>query len=108
MNVIKKLYSGRIGSLAFLVGNLISWGSLLIIGESNKVIPSNSFISIIKIMLILLLFWFMFSVIVRRLHDLNKSGWLSLLVFVPLVNTIFWVILLFKSGSHEVNKFGIP
>ena len=50
----------------------------------------------------------MFSVFTRRLHDLDKSGWLSLLVFVPLANVIMGIILLFKPGSHEVNRFGLP
>jgi uncharacterized membrane protein YhaH (DUF805 family) len=108
MNVIKRLYSGRIGSLAYLVGILMSWGGFWLIGVSNKAIPSNTLKSIIEILLLLLLFVFMFSVFTRRLHDFNKSGWLSLLVFVPLVNAILGIILLFKPGSHEANKFGVP
>lgn len=106
MEIFKKLYSGRIGSLAYLIGILISWGGFWLIGEGNRLIPSNTVISIIEIILLLLIFWFMFSVFVRRLHDLNKSGWLCLLVFVPLVNVILGIILLFKPGSHDVNRFG--
>lgn len=108
MNNIKRLYSGRIGSLAYLAGMLISWGGFYLIGEIGKILPKSSLISIVEIIILLCLFWFMFSVFARRLHDLNKSGWLSLLVFVPLANVIMGIFLLFKPGSHEENKYGTP
>jgi len=106
MSFIKKLYSGRIGVLAYLVGTLISWGSFWFQGEILKTIPRNLVINVLSILISLLLFLFFFSVLTRRLHDLNKSGWLSLLVFVPLANVIMGIILLFKPGTHESNKFG--
>ena len=108
MDFLKRLYSGRIGSLAYLVGNLMSWGAFWLASEIMKMTPSNTLINIISTILSLLLFLFMFSVFTRRLHDLDKSGWLSLLVFVPLANVIMGIILLFKPGSHEVNRFGLP
>ncbi len=40
----------------------------------------------------------------RRAHDFNSSGWLSLLVLVPLVNLIF----LFIPGTRGENRFGKP
>lgn len=105
---IKMLYTGRIGSLAYLVGMLISWGGFYLISEINNILPNSNLVRIIEMIILLCLFWFMFSVFTRRLHDLNKSGWLSLLVFVPLANAILGIILLFKPGSHEENKYGIP
>lgn len=108
MDLFKKLYSGRIGSLAYLIGILMSWGGFWLIDEGNRQIPNNVVIRVIEIILLLMLFLFMFSVFARRLHDLNKSGWLSLLVFVPLANVILGIILLFKPGSHEANRFGVP
>lgn len=106
MSNIKNLYSGRLGGLAFLIGDLLSLGGFWLIGESRKIIPNNTFIDLVKIAVLLLLFLFMFSVIVRRLHDLGKSGWLSLLVFVPLANVIMGIILIFKPGNRESNKYG--
>lgn len=43
---------------------------------------------------------------VRRLHDMNKSGWVALLGFVPLVNWIFFVYLVFQDGTIGPNAFG--
>ena len=45
---------------------------------------------------------------VRRLHDMDKSGWWSLLIIVPLVNLILALFLLFAPGSDGENRFGEP
>lgn len=39
---------------------------------------------------------------IQRAHDFNTSGWLALLVIVPLVNLIFWFI----PGTDGENRFG--
>ena len=43
---------------------------------------------------------------VRRLNDINASGWLSLLMLVPLANFILGLILLFKKGTDGGNDYG--
>jgi len=42
---------------------------------------------------------------IRRLHDLNRSGWYLLLAFVPLVNVVMIVYLLAASGKVEGNRW---
>ena len=42
----------------------------------------------------------------RRLNDLDKSGWLSLLMFVPFLNLLFALYLIFAPGSEGANRFG--
>lgn len=56
--------------------------------------------------LILLYFIFVFSI--KRLHDLNKSGWFSLLNLIPLVNLVFFIWLMLSIGNEEKNDFGYP
>lgn len=106
MNIIKKLYSGRISGLAFLFGVLLSYGGFVLQGKILHILPKNVLMSILSIFVSLLLFIFFFSVNVRRWHDLGKSGWYSFLVFVPLVNAIMGIILIFKPGKHNVNDYG--
>ena len=43
---------------------------------------------------------------VRRLHDLDKSGWWLLLMIVPLVNLGMAIYLLFFVGTIGENRFG--
>ncbi len=39
---------------------------------------------------------------IQRAHDFHSSGWLALLVLIPLVNLIFWFI----PGTDGENRFG--
>ena len=41
---------------------------------------------------------------IQRCHDFNMSGWLSLLIILPIVNLIFLVI----PGTDGANRFGPP
>lgn len=43
---------------------------------------------------------------VRRLNDMNMSGWLILLMFVPLANVVIALMMLFVPGSKGDNKYG--
>ncbi|MGB0867691.1 MAG: DUF805 domain-containing protein [Granulosicoccaceae bacterium] len=43
---------------------------------------------------------------VKRLHDINMSGWFMLLLFVPIVNIFFGLYMMLKPGKAEANRFG--
>ncbi len=47
---------------------------------------------------------FVAMITVQRSHDMDWSGWMSLLALIPFVGLI-WV---FKSGSQGKNRFGAP
>jgi len=51
---------------------------------------------------------FSFILIIQRLHDLDKSGWLSLLALVPLANLYLVVLLIFFKGTEGRNSYGLP
>lgn len=42
----------------------------------------------------------------RRLNDLNRSGWWLLLMFIPVVNILLAIYLLFFPGTDGPNNFG--
>ena len=46
------------------------------------------------------------AVTVRRLHDINKSGWYILIVLVPLIGGIWFLVLLGTDGTRGNNSFG--
>lgn len=55
------------------------------------------------------LWWVYHSLcVVRRLHDLGMSGWWLVGYFVPFVNFIISLKLLFERGEKEKNRFGEP
>jgi uncharacterized membrane protein YhaH (DUF805 family) len=47
-----------------------------------------------------------FSASIRRLHDHDKSGWLLLLTFIPLVGWIFYLIMMLTPGTPGENGYG--
>jgi uncharacterized membrane protein YhaH (DUF805 family) len=45
---------------------------------------------------------------VRRLHDLDRSGWWLLLLFIPLVGAIILIVWFCTRGTPGPNRFGGP
>lgn len=43
---------------------------------------------------------------IKRLHDMNFSGWFSLISFIPLINLFFGLYVLFKDGTAGSNQYG--
>jgi uncharacterized membrane protein YhaH (DUF805 family) len=52
--------------------------------------------------------YFMLVVMIRRLHDRNKSGWWILLCLIPIVQIFMAFYLLFARGCNRANRFGHP
>ncbi len=49
-----------------------------------------------------------FAVTARRLHDTNRSGWMSLLWFVPIIGWVYLLMLLVRPGDEGANAHGLP
>ena len=48
------------------------------------------------------------AVSVRRLHDLNRSGWWYLLVLIPIIGPIVLIVWFIKRGTDGPNAYGQP
>lgn len=46
------------------------------------------------------------AVSVRRLHDLDKSGWWLLIAFIPLIGFIILLVWFVRKGTAADNRFG--
>lgn len=95
--------SGRIGRaryIAYATGFYVLFGLIgsvaaMLFGQLGAVVTLIAWIALAVIG---------FMLTIQRCHDFNASGWLSLLVLVPLANLIF----LFIPGSDGPNRFGAP
>ncbi|PWC37392.1 DUF805 domain-containing protein [Azospirillum sp. TSO35-2] len=67
----------------------------------NDVSPLNSIANLV----FLLPGW---AVSVRRLHDLDRSGWWLLIVLVPLIGWIVLFVWAATKGDATENRFGPP
>lgn len=109
---------GRIGRLRYLAWTLVLTLAMLVIGG---IISTVSFAvatasptagTILGVLLGLALFvalvWVSVQIGVQRLHDLGWSGWLYFLNLVPLVNSVFPILLLVLPGNAGANQYGAP
>ncbi|MFJ6636480.1 DUF805 domain-containing protein [Streptomyces sp. NPDC091376] len=46
------------------------------------------------------------GVMIRRLHDTDRSGWWFLIAFIPLVGAIILLVFLASEGKSAENKYG--
>jgi uncharacterized membrane protein YhaH (DUF805 family) len=91
--------SGRIGRARYVV-NLIGWNILfgaLVGGLTALAGPAATALWAGYLILA-------FMLTIQRCHDFNTTGWLSLLVLVPLLNLLFCFI----PGTQGSNRFGAP
>lgn len=91
--------------IRLLILNVISIAPTLILYATGGPLLVESLYGVLTFFHIIL---FVLSILlmVGRLHDLNRSGWFSLLIFIPLINIIFFLILLFCRGTRGSNRFG--
>ena len=81
----------------------------------NFLVSLTLFISIFFIPFLGLLSYFIYALfiiipnlalIVRRLHDTDRSGWNILFSFIPLAGAIVMLIFLIEEGTHGDNSYG--
>ncbi|QCR22869.1 DUF805 domain-containing protein [Pontibacter sp. SGAir0037] len=46
------------------------------------------------------------AVLVRRLHDVGKSGWMVLVSFIPIAGAIWLFVLLVTDSTPGANRYG--
>ena len=46
------------------------------------------------------------AVLVRRLHDVGKSGWMILVLLIPIIGAIWMLVLLCTDSQTGSNKWG--
>lgn len=46
------------------------------------------------------------AVLVRRLHDTNRSGWWVLIILIPIIGSLVLLVFAVLEGEKETNRFG--
>jgi len=119
MSSLKELlfsYTGRISRSRFWGGFFLSlfipigvaMATIIPLGLLN--ISSEIIVSVISFLIAASMIGFtMYAQIclfIKRLHDLDKTGWFSLLMFIPFVNFILFIILGCIQGTAGGNQYG--
>ncbi|ATO18933.1 DUF805 domain-containing protein [Acinetobacter sp. LoGeW2-3] len=111
---------GRFGRRSYLAWNLLMGfcltfifilAAVLLPGTNPFLTPDGSLPMLTLVVLGLIYvaaIYFSIIFLIRRLHDRNHSGWLSLLVLVPIANLLLVLYVLFAPGNRDNNQFGQP
>jgi uncharacterized membrane protein YhaH (DUF805 family) len=62
--------------------------------------------TVINILYVLVIFIPNLAVSVRRLHDIDKSGWWIFINLIPLIGSIWYLVLLATDGNPGDNQYG--
>ena len=79
--------------------------------EINNMKKDNTVIKLFVGYILVLLFNFGIlipntAVAIRRLHDIDKSGWWLLLIFIPLIGLIVLIFWFASKSDEGINRFG--
>ncbi|KDE20712.1 hypothetical protein AZ09_04515 [Acetobacter aceti 1023] len=81
---------------------------------NNNAASSINAVTAVYVFYTALLFVYVFllfaivSALVRRNHDLGRSGWFSVLWFVPYIGVMYWIYLVYAKGTQGPNAYGLP
>ena len=88
--------------IAMVADNIL--GSTFTIGEGYYAV--NIGYGWIYVLFMIALLIPTFAVTFRRLHDIGKSGWWWLIMFIPLAGVIWFLVLLCTDSNPGDNKYG--
>lgn len=99
----------RIGRLRYLAhGFLMMLAALVVLGVgAGLAVGVSEIFWVIFAAGYLAIIVFSFMLMIQRLHDLNHTGWMSLLAFIPLVGFFFTLYIVFAPGTKGANNYGL-
>ncbi len=112
--------NGRIGRLDYILTSLSlklicvlavgALGSILKLAENTSPyteFAAGVFVTAVLLCMVPMLLWILFALIIKRLHDQDKSGWWIFISLVPIIGNIWFLILIyFIKGTEGPNQYG--
>ena len=97
------LYNTLIGAALWILGLVfrqVGMGTIIPNGGIGLIFFGLYFIYMLAILIPCM------AVSMRRLHDTGKSGWLLLLIFIPIVGPIILLVFFMLGGNPGANQYG--
>lgn len=102
--------SSRINRLRYWAHSMLftfaMFGVLFVIGLLGFYVSTTVAI-VLGVIAYIAMLVFSFILMIQRLHDLNKTGWMSLLAIIPLANIYLLILLIFFKGTEGRNNYGL-
>ena len=118
--LFKLLFTGRIGRLRYFLYILIIYMLFIpVFILSDQITLYNNGVSIINYIIDLIFPLAIIPIVAKRFHDFGVQGYFALILFLvalfnivlgldelKLLSLIFGLLLIFKKGDNETNKYG--
>lgn len=103
-------FKGRIGRMRYLAWSLALLFIFVAImaGISAITMVADTLGSILMVAAVIGMLVISAQIGVQRLHDMGCSGWLWLLNVVPIISSVFWIVMLVVPGPAGGNRYGPP
>ncbi|MBQ6713203.1 MAG: DUF805 domain-containing protein [Selenomonadales bacterium] len=111
-----KLFQGRLGRLTFAIRFIFTFIGAMCCGIiyssifSTYVNPDMFFVAVFCLLVLLALIVYWFSIVIRRLHDINASGFYSIPLMVVqslgIIGFVGIIVLACFPGTKGRNKYG--
>jgi len=116
-------YSGRIGRQTWWIAGVIVGGLQAVVSVFWEILGRGMgrvdnpggpsvlmlLVGIGLLVVFIALIWAGFAIHAKRWHDRGKSGWWSLIAFIPIVGALWMLVELgFLKGDEGPNRFGPP
>jgi uncharacterized membrane protein YhaH (DUF805 family) len=98
-------FSGRASRSAYWWYALALWLAFIVLGIIAAIIGSAAFSVLVYVVMVVVGLTSL-SLLVRRLHDSDKSGWMILLGLIPFVGGIVLLVMVCLPGTPGPNRFG--
>ena len=110
LDVLKKYadFSGRAGREEYWMFQLLNFAVSVIVGLVNMVFTGANSEAIPWLAVLYSIGTFLpsLAVVIRRLHDTNRSGWWYCIAFIPLLGALALLYFLISEGDVGDNDYG--
>lgn len=90
----------------FYIAALVSVVAIMAIFEGIVGDAADAFFGLIFIAILIFFVSPMLAVSIRRLHDINRSGWWYWINLIPYVGAIVFIVFMCTRGDHFINDYG--
>lgn len=100
--------SGRASRSEYWLSGLANFILTFLIGIVIAVIVviAPALAEVADILFSLLILWPSIAIVVRRLHDIGKSGWWYWILFIPFVGWLILLIFMCRASEPHENEYG--
>lgn len=99
-------FSGRARRSEYWMFTLFNFIFMIVAGVLDGVLAGAIGMPVFTLIYLLGMIIPSISVCARRLHDIDKSGWMMFVSMIPFIGGIWLLILMVKDGISGDNKYG--